>query len=84
MELLLVIDIKKTIMIVINYIKPNIVVYSDFLFSGTLEVRSLEGDVLLRKKVVDTTLENILFKVDRRVEVCVATEEETITKILNN
>lgn len=71
-------------MIIINYIKPNIVVYADYLFSGTIEVIDSNGKVILRKKVRESSLENIYFKLDKKVEVKVKTKNKFISKILNN
>jgi hypothetical protein len=71
-------------MIIINYIKPNIVVYADYLFSGVIEINDLRGNVILRKKVNQSSLENIYFKLDEKVKVKVKTKNKVISKILNN
>ncbi len=70
-------------MILINYIKPDIVIYSDELISGEVEIWSMTGiriykEKFIRQSFIDISIDLEKFK---NIKVVLKTEEENIQKI---
>ena len=71
-------------MIVINYLKPNIVVYADELLSGSIRVLDQDNLQLLQKHFDNKDLVQLALKGNpNQVKIIVQTTKQTLTKTIN-
>jgi len=74
-------------MLLINYIRPNIIIYADYLIFGEISIIDAESNLLLNKIVKNETLVNI--KISNlakyhKITVIIKTQKETIKKSFHN
>ena len=71
-------------MIVINYLKPNIVIYADSLISGEVALFDENNKKILLQKIRSQSIINIPIKINenKNIKVSLKTKEQTITKSL--
>ena len=69
-------------MILINYLKPNIVIYADKLISGDLTIYNEYEQRVLSQEIVDQSIINILIGLNmgKKIKVILKTEEQLIQK----
>lgn len=69
-------------MILINYLKPNIVIYADKLISGGISVYNENEEIIIKQKIVDQSIINIPMKFTNmnRIKVVFRTNKEIIKK----